>query len=55
MNINLADYPLLANINSPDDLRMLDQSQLTQASMGQWQLKHAMQGEFAAKNIMRLF
>ena len=32
MNINLADYPLLANINSPDDLRMLDQSQLTQAS-----------------------
>jgi len=32
MNINLAGYPLLANINSPDDLRMLDQSQLTQAS-----------------------
>lgn len=32
MTINLADYPLLANINSPDDLRMLDQSQLTQAS-----------------------
>ena len=32
MNINLADYPLLANINSPDDLRMLDQSQLPQAS-----------------------
>jgi len=32
MTINLADYPLLANINSPCDLRMLDQSQLTQAS-----------------------
>jgi 1-deoxy-D-xylulose-5-phosphate synthase len=32
MTINLADYPLLANINSPDDLRMLDQNQLTQAS-----------------------
>jgi len=32
MTINLADYPLLANINSPDDLRMLDKSQLTQAS-----------------------
>jgi 1-deoxy-D-xylulose-5-phosphate synthase len=33
MTINLADYPLLANINSPDDLRLLDQSQLTQASI----------------------
>jgi 1-deoxy-D-xylulose-5-phosphate synthase len=32
MTINLADYPLLANINSPDDLRMLDKTQLTQAS-----------------------
>ncbi|MFQ3195653.1 MAG: 1-deoxy-D-xylulose-5-phosphate synthase [Colwellia sp.] len=32
MIINLADYPLLANINSPDDLRMLDKTQLTQAS-----------------------
>jgi 1-deoxy-D-xylulose-5-phosphate synthase len=32
MTINLADYPLLANINSPDDLRMLDKSQLIQAS-----------------------
>jgi 1-deoxy-D-xylulose-5-phosphate synthase len=32
MTINLADYPLLANINSPDDLRMLDKPQLTQAS-----------------------
>jgi 1-deoxy-D-xylulose-5-phosphate synthase len=32
MTINLTDYPLLANINSPDDLRMLDQNQLIQAS-----------------------
>ncbi|MBA6351708.1 MULTISPECIES: 1-deoxy-D-xylulose-5-phosphate synthase [unclassified Colwellia] len=32
MTINLADYPLLANINSPDDLRMLNKSQLIQAS-----------------------
>jgi 1-deoxy-D-xylulose-5-phosphate synthase len=32
MTINLVDYPLLANINSPDDLRMLDKSQLIQAS-----------------------
>jgi 1-deoxy-D-xylulose-5-phosphate synthase len=32
MTINLADYPLLANIDSPDDLRMLDKNQLTQAS-----------------------
>jgi 1-deoxy-D-xylulose-5-phosphate synthase len=32
MIINLADYPLLANINSPDDLRMLDKTQLTQVS-----------------------
>ncbi|MBA6230655.1 MULTISPECIES: 1-deoxy-D-xylulose-5-phosphate synthase [unclassified Colwellia] len=32
MTINLVDYPLLANINSPDDLRMLDKPQLTQAS-----------------------
>ncbi len=32
MTINLADYPLLANIDSPDDLRMLDQNQLIQAS-----------------------
>jgi 1-deoxy-D-xylulose-5-phosphate synthase len=32
MTINLADYPLLAHINSPDDLRMLDQNQLIQAS-----------------------
>ena len=32
MTINLTDYPLLSNINSPDDLRMLDKDQLPQAS-----------------------
>ena len=32
MTINLTDYPLLANINSPDDLRMLDKDQLPKAS-----------------------
>ena len=32
MTINTSDYPLLAQINSPYDLRMLDQSQLDQAS-----------------------
>ena len=32
MTINLTDYPLLSNINSPDDLRMLNRDQLPQAS-----------------------
>ena len=32
MTINLTDYPLLAKIDTPHDLRMLDKSQLTQAS-----------------------
>lgn len=32
MTINLTEYPLLANINIPDDLRKLDQEQLTQTS-----------------------
>ena len=32
MTINLTDSPLLSNINSPDDLRMLDKDQLPQAS-----------------------
>ena len=29
MTTNLADYPLLSNINMPADLRNLDQEQLT--------------------------
>ncbi|REL36453.1 1-deoxy-D-xylulose-5-phosphate synthase [Thalassotalea euphylliae] len=32
MTINLADYPLLSTINSPDDLRLLSQDQLTKVS-----------------------
>ena len=32
MTINLADYPLLSKIDSPNDLRSLHQDQLTQAS-----------------------
>lgn len=32
MTINIIDYPLLAKIDTPDDLRMLDQNQLRQAS-----------------------
>jgi 1-deoxy-D-xylulose-5-phosphate synthase len=32
MNINLTEYPLLANINSPTDLRKLEPKQLTQVS-----------------------
>ena len=32
MTINLTEYPLLANINTPDDLRKLDQKQLAQTS-----------------------
>ncbi|SES95617.1 1-deoxy-D-xylulose-5-phosphate synthase [Thalassotalea agarivorans] len=32
MTINLADYPLIANIDSPDDLRALSQDKLEQAS-----------------------
>lgn len=32
MTTNLSDYPLLANINTPDDLRALPQEQLPQAS-----------------------
>ena len=32
MTINLTEYPLLANINIPDDLRKLNQDQLTQTS-----------------------
>lgn len=32
MTINLTEYPLLAKINTPDDLRRLDQTQLTTAS-----------------------
>jgi 1-deoxy-D-xylulose-5-phosphate synthase len=32
MTINLADYPLLSNINIPDDLRNLERSQLSRAS-----------------------
>jgi len=32
MTINLTDYPLLAKIDTPHDLRMLDKSQLIQAS-----------------------
>jgi 1-deoxy-D-xylulose-5-phosphate synthase len=32
MTINLSDYPLLSNINLPDDLRILDKDQLPQAS-----------------------
>jgi len=32
MTINLADYPLLSQIDTPDDLRKLHQDQLTQAS-----------------------
>jgi len=32
MTINLTDYPLLAKIDTPHDLRMLDKSQLTQTS-----------------------
>lgn len=32
MTINLTEYPLLANINIPDDLRKLDQDQLVQTS-----------------------
>lgn len=32
MTINLTEYPLLANINSPGDLRKLEQNQLEQAS-----------------------
>ncbi|WP_440876631.1 1-deoxy-D-xylulose-5-phosphate synthase [Thalassotalea sp. PLHSN55] len=32
MTINLTDYPLLSKIDSPSDLRLLDQSQLTQVS-----------------------
>ena len=32
MTINLADYPLLKTIDTPDDLRMLNQDQLSQVS-----------------------
>lgn len=32
MTIDLTDYPLLSNINTPDDLRLLGKSKLTQAS-----------------------
>ena len=32
MTINLTDYPLLSNIDSPNELRLLDQTQLTQVS-----------------------
>ncbi|REL27928.1 1-deoxy-D-xylulose-5-phosphate synthase [Thalassotalea euphylliae] len=32
MTINLADYPLLSTINTPDDLRLLSQDQLTRVS-----------------------
>lgn len=32
MTTNLSDYPLLANINTPDDLRLLSQEQLPAAS-----------------------
>lgn len=32
MTINLANYPLLSKIDSPSDLRMLDQAQLAQVS-----------------------
>ena len=32
MTINLADYPLLSTINTPDDLRLMQQDQLTQVS-----------------------
>jgi len=32
MTINLTDYPLLAKIDTPHDLRMLDKNQLTQTS-----------------------
>jgi 1-deoxy-D-xylulose-5-phosphate synthase len=32
MTINLTEYPLLANINTPDELRKLNQNQLTQTS-----------------------
>ena len=32
MTINLTEYPLLANINTPDELRKLNQTQLTQTS-----------------------
>ncbi len=32
MTINLTEYPLLANINSPGELRKLDQNQLAQTS-----------------------
>lgn len=32
MTINLANYPLLSKIDSPSDLRLLDQTQLTQVS-----------------------
>ncbi|REL32064.1 1-deoxy-D-xylulose-5-phosphate synthase [Thalassotalea euphylliae] len=32
MTINLAEYPLLSTINSPDDLRLLSQDQLTKVS-----------------------
>lgn len=32
MNINLADYPLLSKINTPDDLRLFNKDQLIQTS-----------------------
>ncbi|MDO7085461.1 1-deoxy-D-xylulose-5-phosphate synthase [Pseudocolwellia sp. AS88] len=32
MTIDLTDYPLLSNINTPEDLRLLGKSKLTQAS-----------------------
>lgn len=32
MTIDLTDYPLLSNINTPDDLRLLGKGKLTQAS-----------------------
>ena len=32
MTINLADYPLLSTINTPDDLRLMQQEQLAQVS-----------------------
>ena len=32
MTINLAEYPLLANIDCPDDLRKLNKNQLTKTS-----------------------
>ncbi|MFD2164711.1 1-deoxy-D-xylulose-5-phosphate synthase [Thalassotalea euphylliae] len=32
MTINLADYPLLSTVNTPDDLRLMQQDQLSQVS-----------------------